>query len=527
MKKLKQEKIIVIALFILIIFIQILIVTYATSKREYYHIDEYYSHGLMGYKRAFIYENEDFLDNWHDKEYYRDYLVINEQEKNDFSSVYNNQVEDVHPPLYYLLLRIMCNFNINEFSIWPGTILNIIIFIIASIFLFLIAKEVFKNSYYALLICFISGFSLAIIETVMYVRMYELLVLNILMLIYWHMQKSEIKKFTYKDVIPLYIMVILGFLTHYYYLIIVAILFIMYMIRYIKQKEYKNMAIYITTLIASGITGILIFPYSIFHIFFSYRGQEVTTNLFDFSILLSNIKENITLINREIFNGYGSMVIVFATILCTLWLMLKKEKTKTQHNNHIKYISIPMVIYLVISIMCSPYIDLRYLMPVIPLVFCSLIYMFYDILKDIVSKRNTFLVLIIISVCFAVTVIPKLSNNTYTYKGQGKVLKYLENEINNKPMVYIYQSFSAQYNKTMECYEALTKMDKTYIMSQEKFSVDNLKSVVKDLNVDNGIVMMMHFIYKEEILEEILNEHMYNEVKVIGKLGRFVIIELK
>lgn len=328
MKKIKQEKIIVILLFILIIFTQILMVTYATSKREYYHIDEYYSHGLMGYKRAFIYENEDFLDNWHDKEYYKDYLVINENEKYDFSSVYNNQIEDVHPPLYYLLLRIMCNFNINEFSIWPGTILNIIIFIIASIFLFLIAKEIFKNSYYALLVCFVSGFSLAIIETVIYVRMYELLVLNILMLVYWHIRKRNTKELNYKDIIPLYFIVILGFLTHYYYLIIVAILFIMYMIRYIKQKEYKSMIIYISTFMASAITGILIFPYSITHIFFSYRGQEVTSNLFNFSTIILRIKENFSLINTEIFNGYGYIVILFAVILCMLWILIKKKQTR-------------------------------------------------------------------------------------------------------------------------------------------------------------------------------------------------------
>lgn len=47
MKKQTQEKIIIITIFIFIIFIQILAIIYATSKREYYHIDEYYSHGLM------------------------------------------------------------------------------------------------------------------------------------------------------------------------------------------------------------------------------------------------------------------------------------------------------------------------------------------------------------------------------------------------------------------------------------------------------------------------------------------------
>ncbi len=43
----------------------------------------------------------------------------------------------------------------------------------------------------------------------MYVRMYELLVLEILMLIYWHIRKSKKEQLTYKDIIPLYIEVII------------------------------------------------------------------------------------------------------------------------------------------------------------------------------------------------------------------------------------------------------------------------------------------------------------------------------
>lgn len=230
-----KQKTITIILLSLIIIAQIIAIVYATSKREYYHIDEYYSHGLMQYKRAFIYENEDFLDTWHDSDYYKDYLAINEDEKFDFSSVYRNQIEDVHPPLYYLLLRIACSFNIGEFSIWPGTILNIIIFIISSVFLFLIAKEIFKNDFYALLVCTIAGFSLAVIETVMYVRMYELLVLNILMLIYWHIRKSRIKMLKFKDLLSLYFMVVIRFLNT-----LLLLNSPCYIICYVHGKIYKT-----------------------------------------------------------------------------------------------------------------------------------------------------------------------------------------------------------------------------------------------------------------------------------------------
>ncbi|MCI8352881.1 MAG: hypothetical protein HFJ58_04725 [Clostridia bacterium] len=186
-----------------------------------------------------------------------------------------------------------------------------------------------------------------------------------------------------------------------------------------------------------------------------------------------------------------------------------------------------MAIYLVFSIMCSPYIDLRYLMPVIPLIFCSLIYMIYDILKDIMKPEETFLILLIVSISFAISVIPKLSNNSYTYKGQGKALEYLESDINNKPMVYIYEDFSAQYNKTMECYEALTKVDRTYIMSKEKFSPNNVKNILKDVKSDNGVFVMMHCRYQNQMIGDLLENDIFSTVKYIGYLGRFVIYELK
>lgn len=527
MKNKKKEKIIVTILFILIVFVQILAITYATSKREYYHIDEYYSHGLMQYKRAFIYENEDFIDNWHNKEYYKDYLTIDENEKFDFSKVYENQVEDVHPPIYYFLLRIACTFNIDEFSIWPGTILNIIIFIISSIFLFLIAKEIFKNSYYGLLVCFVTGFSLAVIETVMYVRMYELLVLNILMLIYWHIKKAYKEELTFKDLIPLYLMIVFGFLTHYYYCIILVALCIIYTIKYVKKKEYKSLLSYVITLIASALTGILIFPQSIRHIFFSYRGQEVTHNLFDFSTILEKIKANIILINNELFHNYLYVIEILAIILCIVWMFSKKKKEKAKSNGLIKYVVIPLFVYLVVAIIGSPYIDLRYIMPIIPLVFFTLIYIAWDMLCDIIDKKKSFCIILILCICFSISVIPKLSNNSYTYKGHKEVLDYMENEIMHKPMIYLYEDFSAQYNKIMECYEALTKIENTYIMSVDKFSIDNIKSVLKSTEVTDGITLILHNPYIEDAVKQIMSSGIFESIKFVGKLGRYYIYEFK
>lgn len=278
---------------------------------------------------------------------------------------------------------------------------------------------------------------------------------------------------------------------------------------------------------ASALTGIIIFPHSINHIFFSYRGEGIKTSFLDFPSLISKIVENFRLINTEIFHNYSYILIILAIIICILWIFAKKSTNKKERNKNITYVTIPMVAYLVFSVVCSPYIDLRYLMPVIPLMFCSIIYVFYDILQDIMSSKNVFCIILIVSICFASSVIPKLSNNSYTYKGHKETLDRLENELSNVPMIYIYEDYSAQYNKTMECYEALTKIDNSYIMSKDKFSIDNVKYVLKDVDRNNGILVMMHYAYKNNILNELVDNEVFTNSNYVGWLGRFVIYQLK
>lgn len=305
----------------------------------------------------------------------------------------------------------------------------------------------------------------------------------------------------------------------------------MYIIKYIKQKETKNAIKYITTLIASGITGILIFPYSIKHIFFSYRGQEVTNSFLDFSNIVYKIEENIIIINHEVFHGLGYIIVGLMIALCIIWIMFKKNKnSKYEKDSCIKYVTVPTIIYLIVSVIASPYEDLRYLMPIIPLIFLGLIYMAKDLLQDILDKKMTFLIIIIVTICFITTVIPKLSNNTYSYTGHKKVLDYVEANLSTKPMLYIYDDLSAQNNKTMEMYEALTKVDKSYIISTEKVSISKIKEALNEVDISQGFTLVLNRQYAEIVLKAMYNNNIFTTFNHCGSLGwndRFVIYELK
>ncbi len=514
----KYDKIIL----IIILILQIIAIIYATSKRKFYHIDEFYSHGLMQYKRAFIFENEDFKNNWHTSDYFKDYLTITNENKWNFSAIYKNQIEDVHPPIWYLFLRIACMFNMNNFSIWPGTILNIIFFIFSSIMLYLIGKNVFGNNCYALLLCLLNGFSIGSIETVMFVRMYQLFILECLLLVYWHLKKKDKENFEIKkDLIPLYFMIIIGFLTHYYYSIIAVILYIMYILKYIKNKQYENIFKYTITLVFSVLTTLIIWPYSIMHIFFGYRGQETFFNASKlFSIYFtSSLKLNIKVINSESFNGKINILIAVILILIILVLIkkiiLKKqsnlEKTK---NKSIKYITIPMIIYLFIIMLISPYADFRYIMPILPLIYCSLLYLLKIILEDIVSQKITFYTILILIITFSLTTIPKLPNNTYTYHEYNEIIE--SDILNNRPIIYVYPDVSAKYNQIMSIYNILMYSNETYILPDDEVSSEKILDILKDKDLSNGIIVIAKYKVSDKYLTEFSNTQLFSQCEYAG-----------
>ena len=87
---------------IILIIIQTIIYIIVGCQKQYLHIDEAYSFGLANYDKVDIQNNEDFFNNWHTKEYYNDYLTIQQDEKFNFTPVYINQKNDVHYKYYYI-----------------------------------------------------------------------------------------------------------------------------------------------------------------------------------------------------------------------------------------------------------------------------------------------------------------------------------------------------------------------------------------------------------------------------------------
>ena len=227
MKKRKE-----ILMIVILLILQTIIYIFVGANKNYIHIDEAYSYGLTNYDRVEIEENPDFYNTWHNNEYYEDYLTVNQDEIWNFAPVYENQKNDVHPPLYYLLLRIAMSFSVGEFSKWAGIGLNILIYVFITVFIYLILKKMLsKEKHFEIksaILAFASSIMLASLSNVIYIRMYSLLTLEILITIYLHIKLLKSEKINYKLLIGIGITVLAGVLTHYYYLFYLVFLYLLF-----------------------------------------------------------------------------------------------------------------------------------------------------------------------------------------------------------------------------------------------------------------------------------------------------------
>ncbi len=517
MKKLKElflknENKIVITLLIIIISLGVITRIYIGSKKEYLQIDEGYSYGLMNYEQIDLTKKDDLYNNWHTKEYYKDYLSINSEEALDFMPVYENQKNDVHPPFYYLLLRIAASFTIDSFSMWTGIILNIIIYAISSIFIYLIANKIFNNKVYALLMVLINTFSYAAIETTIFIRMYALNGLNLLMVLYLHMCCLNKENLSLKQLIPMSILIIIGSLTHYYYLVFLFVLYVIYMLYNICKKNFKNAIRYTIMMVISAIVSLVIFPYSFVHIFMGYRGTGAVSKLESIEQIWNSLGRYLGILNNNTFNGILIFLVIISFIIIVYKIVKNRKLVIEFKDKNFWFMFIPAFFYFILVALVSPYKEIRYIMPVCPFMIIGIFYLIKVLLEKVISSKNTFIVLNIIFI--TMLIYPKLTDIeiSYLYKGYGATVERIE-EHHNIPMLYI---LNLKDNRFLDDVYLYSKVDNSFILDSDMFEENKIEEIFEDINTTNGIYVMIseHMDYEKylDTIKQTLNFSSYEHV---------------
>lgn len=498
MKNRKKE---ILAISIIII-IQTIIFIVVGHLKTYIHMDEAYSLGLASYDKVEIQANEDFYDNWHNGKYYEDYLTVNDDEVGEYKQVYENQKNDVHPPLYYLLLRFAMGFSVNHYTKWSGIILNIIIWAIITIFTYLILEKIIKGKKKALILTFISGITMASLTNVIYIRMYAFSTLNILITTYLHMRLQDNKeKINIRLLIYIGISALVGSLTHYYYLFYLAMLYIIFAIRYIKQKNYKNLISYTVTMAIAGALSLIIFPYSIQHMFFGYRGQGVISNLLNVPQFLNSLGQYIFKLNNFAFNNI-MFLILLAIISIITYKSFKKHKINNEKNEYIKIILLPTLFYFILVAVASPWIELRYIMPICNLAFILVIYYFYQILNNVCNEKKTDIIILVTLIVMMISPVIFRIEPEVMFSDKKEIVQKLSSEW-NVPTIYF---FCSENNRFLDDIYLFSLVDESYIAKDMEYNNENIQNLLDGKDISNGIIVFINGGQQNDDILAILTE---------------------
>lgn len=167
----KRKSAVILTLFVTL---QVLVLLAFAAQKKGYFIDEIYSWGLSnGYYKPFVI-SYDVSGRWVDGELLQKYMTVQPGERFSWGSVWYNQSQDVHPPLFYSLLHAVCSFTPNVYGTWQGMVLNVPLYVGCLVMIYLTAKILLRSDKKALAAMAVWGLSPGGLSTGVYIRMYML-----------------------------------------------------------------------------------------------------------------------------------------------------------------------------------------------------------------------------------------------------------------------------------------------------------------------------------------------------------------
>lgn len=316
--------------------------------------DEWFTYGLANDTSDQIFMNEKWINQktdgteWVSSQDIKGYLFVDEGEEFDFSSVLYNQKKDVHPPLYYMLIHLLCSFTPDEVLMIHGTIINVMFLVAANVILWVMGGELFKSEYERLIPSFVLCLSLSAVELYSYDRMYTMLAFFCLCITCLQIKLRKDMKGR-KLLVLLAVVTCLGCLTHYYFYMYLFVAFMVFAFeRLILSKTgIKSMIPCVVSHCIGGITAILLYPKAISHMLFSYRGEQIRDGLLGSKV--EGFAAYYDVLNNFCFSGRFAVFFVIIVLLIVIGIVLKKIELGIDSKNIVLLVGTIGLFYFIIA----------------------------------------------------------------------------------------------------------------------------------------------------------------------------------
>ena len=329
------------------------------------------------YQRAQANSADTRSTTWVSGQAYLEYLGASSTNRFNYASVYYNQRGDVHPPLFYLLLHTASSFFPNSFSKWFGLIPNMIYMTLAMILLYRLVSRFLGGRGFALAVISVFALSQYMVTTVLFLRMYALLTLMVLWCFGLHLELLENQeKFSKSLHRRLLFSALLGYLTHYYFVLYILMAALVVVIVLAFHRKWKTMLLYVLTMMEAAVLGLVIWPFSIRHVFLGYRGKDSLETLGSLQFSSWRLRYMFEMFADSMLGGqrwllYGLMIVILIGLTGIYFAMrIRAAKNGTGKGEAGTNLSLgmsklalavaPVAVYLITTSQIIPFLDSRY-----------------------------------------------------------------------------------------------------------------------------------------------------------------------
>ena len=371
-----------------IIILSLAISTFYMATKQGFHEDE-----LLTYNLANSSKQLNVDGGWNSPEDFNEYLAVSENDRFDYAQVYENQIIDAsHPPFYYALVHTVCSLFPNVFSKWLAYSINVLAMVGILILLFKIGKKVTGNNLYALIASGAYALSIACITTTIYLRMYATLTFFVLAFLYMSLVMYE-KKNTVRisDCLMLTLIVILGILTQYYFILFAGLIGLVFLVFKIKERNIKDLIKYIIAAVIGAVIALCIYPYIISNVLGGNRGLgslDISNLEFVtiFTYLVYKLCTYIQILAKDLFLNQVWLFALCAGFAVGVGIYFRFTK-KHKLNRKAMFIIIPALVYFIGISLVSPFNSDRYVMASLPLISMLFTFAFIKIFELIKNEK--------------------------------------------------------------------------------------------------------------------------------------------
>ena len=153
-----------------------------------------------------------------------------------------------------------------------------------------------------------------------------------LLILYFHTKLLSDENWNRITLILLAGSVTIGALIHHYFYVFLGFSCVTYFtILLIQKSPWKKVVTYCLTIGAGILMELCLYPYTIKHIFFSYRGEETQANLAntDLAAYIENIKLFLTQINEKALNNLFFYICILVVVLLLSGMILSQYRKRT------------------------------------------------------------------------------------------------------------------------------------------------------------------------------------------------------